>query len=114
MAGRIGIFEAVPRIERAIAQALANHPSGRGFVGASARLQIGLLDEGLPAPRPSRSLVHVEGVDAVVIDAIEPTEAMPAVAVPVELEFDEQLEDWADAPGIAGKDLTNIGGTTRE
>src|SRR6267142_303845 len=83
VAGRIRIVESVLRIERAIAQTLANRPGGRGFVGASARLRIRLLDEGLPASRPDRSFVQEERVDAVIIDAIEPTEAIPALAVAV-------------------------------
>src|SRR5450631_2649057 len=81
--GRIGIVESVLRIERAIPQALANRPGGCRFVGASARLCIGLLDEILPAPRPGRCFVHEERIDAVMIDAIEPTEAIPTDAVPL-------------------------------
>src|ERR1700682_537044 len=81
--GRIRIVESVLRIERAIPQTLPNRPGGGGFVGASAGLGIRLLDQNFPAPRQGRSLVQEEGVDAVIIDTIEPTEAIPAVAVPV-------------------------------
>src|SRR5271154_4217174 len=98
--GRIGILEPVFRIERAISQALAHRPGGRGFVSASARLCIRLLDQGLPAPRPGRCFVHKERADAVMIDAIEPTEAMPTDAVPPEIELGEKLQNRADAPRI--------------
>jgi hypothetical protein len=81
--GRIGIVEAILRIERAIAQALANGPGGGRFVGASARRGIGILNQRLPAPRPGRRFGQEERVDAIMIDAIEPTEAVPTVPVPV-------------------------------
>jgi hypothetical protein len=80
---KIGIIESVLRIQRAVPQALPNRPGGGGLIGASARVRIRLLDQSFPAPRPGRNLVQEECVDAVIIDAIEPTEAIRAVAVPV-------------------------------
>src|ERR1700733_8271783 len=83
VAGRICIVEAVLRIERAIAQALANSPGGGGFVGACARRCIRILNKCLPAPRPGGCVGDEERVDAVMIDAIEPTEAIPTNTVPL-------------------------------
>src|ERR1700692_1516490 len=75
--GRISIFKAFLGIERAIPKALPNRPGGCGFVGASATLCIRLLNESFPAPRPGRCFVKEERIDAVMIDAIEPTEPIP-------------------------------------
>ena len=60
----------------------------------------GLLVEGLPAPGPIGGSVHIKSHDAIVIDFLEEAETTPTVAVPVEFELYEQLENRADAPGI--------------
>src|SRR5450631_2774240 len=83
--GRIGVVEAILRIQRPIAQALPYCPDGCRFIGPGAGPRIGVLDQRLPAPRPDwrREFVQEERVDTVMIDAIEPTETIRTGAVPI-------------------------------